>query len=131
MSLRRKGFFWASVLLLCIAGGLVTQTADPLTRTTPAWFDEAKLGVFIHWPVGSIPAFAGVAGQAHTPVTSAEAMRAARQRRSTSGGWDSSKNIYTENYARGMLYPGSATARYHAEHYGNMPVRTARRTVPR
>jgi alpha-L-fucosidase len=27
-------------------------------RATPAWFDEAKFGIFIHWGVYSVPAFA-------------------------------------------------------------------------
>jgi len=27
-------------------------------RPTPAWFDEAKFGIFIHWGVYSVPAFA-------------------------------------------------------------------------
>ena len=28
------------------------------SRTLPAWFDEAKLGIFIHWGVYSVPAYA-------------------------------------------------------------------------
>lgn len=27
------------------------------TRPTPAWFDEAKFGIFIHWGVFSAPAY--------------------------------------------------------------------------
>ena len=27
-------------------------------RSLPGWFDEAKFGIFIHWGLYSIPAFA-------------------------------------------------------------------------
>ena len=27
-------------------------------RPTPQWFDEAKFGIFIHWGVYSVPAYA-------------------------------------------------------------------------
>jgi len=26
-------------------------------RTNPAWFDESKVGIFIHWGVYSVPSF--------------------------------------------------------------------------
>ena len=28
------------------------------TRPLPAWYDDAKLGVFVHWTMASVPAFA-------------------------------------------------------------------------
>ena len=28
------------------------------SRTLPVWFDEAKLGIFIHWGIYSVPAYA-------------------------------------------------------------------------
>ena len=80
--------------------------ADPLTRTTPPWFDEAKLGIFIHWNAASIPAFA--------PITSIAALNANRE-------GDARKIPYAEMYQLALMEPGSATARYHAEHYGTMP----------
>ena len=27
------------------------------TRPLPAWYDEAKIGIFIHWGVFSVPSF--------------------------------------------------------------------------
>lgn len=30
------------------------------TRPNPAWYDDAKLGIFIHWGVYSVPSFVGV-----------------------------------------------------------------------
>ena len=29
-------------------------------RTRPEWFDDAKFGIFIHWRVYSVPAYAPV-----------------------------------------------------------------------
>ncbi|HHS96897.1 MAG TPA: hypothetical protein ENK08_03220, partial [Chloroflexi bacterium] len=29
-----------------------------VTRSLPAWFDDAKLGVFLHWGLYSVPAWA-------------------------------------------------------------------------
>ena len=28
------------------------------SRPVPGWFDEAKLGIFIHWGIYSVPAYA-------------------------------------------------------------------------
>ncbi len=53
------------VLILLIASGLNAQTYQPTwdsidKRPTPAWFSEAKFGIFIHWGVYSVPAYAPV-----------------------------------------------------------------------
>jgi hypothetical protein len=29
------------------------------TRPIPSWFDEVKIGIFIHWGVFSVPSFGG------------------------------------------------------------------------
>lgn len=34
------------------------------TRPLPGWFDEAKIGIFIHWGVFSVPSF-GISGIPH------------------------------------------------------------------
>lgn len=36
------------------------------THTVPAWFDEAKVGIFIHWGLYSVPAFAPPVGELGT-----------------------------------------------------------------
>jgi alpha-L-fucosidase len=78
---------------------------DPLQRSLPAWFDDAKLGMFIHWLPASIPAFAPV-GEVPIDWTLPES-------------W--SESPYSESYSDMMLMPGSSAARYHAEHYGDLP----------
>ena len=55
-----------SAILLCVMPASVTAqnaTYQPNwkslnSRPTPAWFDEAKFGIFIHWGVYSVPAYA-------------------------------------------------------------------------
>jgi len=74
------------------------------THRVPAWYEDAKLGIFIHWSVSSIPAFAprhgiesvfGEAGQAESP--------------------------YSEWYWNSLKLPGSAVERHHREVYGDRP----------
>ena len=54
-----------SLILFLFAGGLYAQTYQPTwdsidKRPTPAWFTDAKFGIFIHWGVYSVPAYAPV-----------------------------------------------------------------------
>ena len=106
---------WAGTRGFVMAAAIAKATlAEPLTRTTPPWFDEAKLGIIIHWNAASIPAFA--------PVTTVRALSNDNKRNSQSDPlWDLRKLPYAEMYQQVMMIPGSATARYHAEHYGTMP----------
>jgi alpha-L-fucosidase len=51
--------------LSSIAGVAGAQTYQPTwesldTRPTPAWFQDAKFGIFIHWGVYSVPSYAPV-----------------------------------------------------------------------
>ena len=52
-------------LILCCAAILSAQTYKPNwesvdSRPVPSWFTEAKFGIFIHWGVYSVPAYAPV-----------------------------------------------------------------------
>jgi alpha-L-fucosidase len=68
----------------------------------PAWYDDAKLGIFVHWSVSSVPAFA--------PRTSLREVL-------TGGGQGASP--YSEWYWNSLKIPGSAVARHHRETYGD------------
>jgi alpha-L-fucosidase len=53
------------LLFLVALGPLVAQTYQPTwdsidKRPTPAWFSDAKFGIFIHWGTYSVPAYAPV-----------------------------------------------------------------------
>ena len=56
-----------TVLAGLLATSLATQPAPPTefepnwesleTHPTPAWFEDGKFGIFIHWGVYSVPSF--------------------------------------------------------------------------
>jgi alpha-L-fucosidase len=55
----------ATLLFLLALTGLSAQTYSPTwdsidKRPTPAWFTDAKFGIFIHWGLYSVPAYAPV-----------------------------------------------------------------------
>src|SRR5256714_12870954 len=62
--------YFANLLLLCVLLvhsliSLSAQTYQPNwesldRRPTPAWFTDAKFGIFIHWGTYSVPAYAPV-----------------------------------------------------------------------
>lgn len=72
------------------------------THPLPAWFDDAKLGIFIHWGLYSVPAWAPPTGEL--------------------GKVDWSKwfyqNPYAEWYLNSLRLSESVTAKHHAETYG-------------
>ncbi|HEY1881264.1 MAG TPA: alpha-L-fucosidase [Caulobacteraceae bacterium] len=77
-------------------------------RALPAWFDEAKFGIFIHWGIWTIPAFAPRVGSV-SDVFRSHYDRAAAML------------PYTEWYWNAIRVPGTPSAEFHASHYGNAP----------
>lgn len=71
-------------------------------HTVPAWFEDAKLGIFIHWGLYSVPAWATPTGEL--------------------GKVDRSKwfqnNPYAEWYLNTLRLKNTPTAEYHAKTYG-------------
>lgn len=76
----------------------------------PAWWRDAKLGIFVHWTPASVPGFAPV----DNDVT---AMIQSRDPRAM--GW----SPYTEWYENSLRFPDSPVAQFHREHYGDRPYR--------
>src|SRR5689334_3058627 len=93
----------ASTAPSCRAGqdGVVPETPDSVLRrhTAPPWFDDAKLGIFIHWGLYSVPAWA--------PLQTGDLGRG--------------ENAYAEWYENSLRIPGSPTAAHHAATYGDAP----------
>ncbi|QUD86729.1 alpha-L-fucosidase [Phenylobacterium montanum] len=77
-------------------------------RPLPAWYDQAKFGIFIHWGLWAIPAFAARLGSISdafkTDYDRAVAM-----------------TPYTEWYANAIKVPGTPSAEFHAKTYGAAP----------
>lgn len=93
---------------------MTTAHASELTdemmaaRTAAPWYQNAKLGVFVHWGLYSVPAWAppvarGLRG--HPPQT-------------PPGAFDISLTPYAEWYLNSLRTEGSPTQTHHRAHYG-------------
>jgi alpha-L-fucosidase len=89
------------------------------SREVPAWFDDAKLGILIHWTAAAIPAFA--------PVPQSHALDPAGVNPEdydpdTLGSPQMWRSLpFAEMYQNAMAIPDSAAARYHQETYADLP----------
>lgn len=77
-------------------------------RTLPAWYDDAKFGVFIHWGLFSIPAFAPSVGKI-SDIFKTDYRRAV------------ALSPYTEWYENAIKSPDTPSAKFHQETYGGAP----------
>jgi alpha-L-fucosidase len=68
----------------------------------PEWYDDAKLGIFVHWGLYSVPGWAPLVHPEHD-FSSQDYI---------------TSNPYAEWYLNTMRLDGSPTQKYHAEHYG-------------
>jgi alpha-L-fucosidase len=80
-----------------------------IERPLPAWYGDAKFGIFVHWTAAAVPAFA--------PVGASPFDLAAEH------GWEYAvaHNPYVEWYQNSLAIPGSPVAQHHAENYGDLP----------
>lgn len=97
-------------LLITSSGHAETKEVKPYEpkfaslekHEVPTWFEDAKLGIFIHWGIYSVPAFAPPSEQ-FGKLPEAEFFK---------------KNPYAEWYYNSMRIEGSATQEHHLETYG-------------
>ena len=83
------------------------MTVNIHRNQAPAWFDAADFGIFIHWGLYSVPAFAPA------PITGPGKHPSQYQQ------WRN--HAYAEWYANSMRFKTGPTGRYHQAHYGNRP----------
>ncbi len=84
-------------------------TLDSLRgRRIPAWYDDAKFGIFIHWGMWAIPAFAASRGSI------AEAFRDHYETAVA-------RTPYTEWYENAIKVAGTPSAEFHRQNYGDAP----------
>lgn len=81
-----------------------------MSRPLPAWYDDAKLGIFVHWTAAAVPAYAPITG---SPFDLA----------ADGGGWEEAmrSSPYVEWYWNSISIEGSPAAAHHREHYGDAP----------
>jgi alpha-L-fucosidase len=77
------------------------------THAVPDWYDDAKLGVFLHWGPYSVPGWAPRVPDIQELLLKAGPRRMLRE------------NPYAEWYLNTMRIPGSPTARHHTQVYGD------------
>ncbi|HZK99698.1 MAG TPA: alpha-L-fucosidase [Caulobacteraceae bacterium] len=75
-------------------------------RSLPTWYDEAKFGIFIHWGLFAVPGFAPRLGSI------GDAFRLDYDRAVT-------MTPYTEWYWNAIRTPGTPSARFHRQHFGD------------
>jgi len=72
----------------------------------PAWWSDAKFGIFVHWTPASVPAFAPVDSEIGTLMASRDPHAMA---------W----SPYSEWYENSLRFPDSPVAQHHAAIYGS------------
>jgi alpha-L-fucosidase len=84
----------------------MSSSIIPSRRKTPQWFQDAKLGIFVHWGPYAVPAWAPRAG--HLDQVLLEA------------GWRGwfAANPHAEWYRNSILVEGSPSRKHHDQKYG-------------
>jgi alpha-L-fucosidase len=81
------------------------------SHQVPAWWRDAKLGIFIHWTPASVPAFAPTHGDYGELLTSGRPDAFAF-------------SPYVEWYENSIRFPGSPAAEHHRHVWGGRPYRS-------
>ena len=90
--------------------GQFTSDLESLkSHAVPQWYDGAKFGIFVHWFVSTIPAFAPVSDDPFTLAAEKGEREAFTE------------SPYSEWYWNSLQTPGSPAALHHAEKYGDQP----------
>lgn len=103
-----SAFVLAAVAIICSSS--LAQPSTPYqptlasldTHPLPQWYANAKLGIFIHYGLYSVPGWAPLSHPDHD-FGNPDYIR---------------NNPYAEWYLNVMRIPGSATEAYHRQHYG-------------
>jgi alpha-L-fucosidase len=113
----RNWWRWAAVMVGCAiavtglsgrtkeqkGSGKYEATIESLNKhPLPAWYADAKLGIFIHWGLYSVPGWAVLTPEGEK-LSPEEYLK---------------RNPYAEWYYNTLRLEGSPTQAYHKEHYG-------------
>jgi len=103
-------FAWVKIYLV-EEGGEVNMEFQPTeeslkTHVVPEWYNDAKLGIFIHWGLYSVPAWAPFSGKDITEMVAEEGFEIIK------------KSPYAEWYMNSMQFKNYPTWNYHVNTYG-------------
>ncbi|MCC5669590.1 alpha-L-fucosidase [Nostoc sp. CHAB 5784] len=99
--------FWSMTASVTFANRTYEPTTESLSKhEVPDWFLDAKLGIFVHWGVYSVPGWAPLTGEFSKVVAER--------------GWEYwfLHNSYAEWYYNSMKLEGGDTYNYHPATYG-------------
>ncbi|MFT5483275.1 MAG: alpha-L-fucosidase [Halieaceae bacterium] len=100
------------VLALFACSDPVSEDLHSRSRIQPQWFEDAKLGIFIHWGLPSVPAFA-----------SGPPLQQGELEEILLGDGPRRELPYSEWYLNSKAYSNSETATFHLQQYGDAPYR--------
>jgi alpha-L-fucosidase len=109
---------WQLLAAITLCTSFLVGCSDPSatqqrSRQMPEWYDDAKLGIFIHWGLPSVPAYA--AGKAFKPGELAH-----RSLENDGGSNEGSYEMpYSEWYLFSLQDPQGKTRAYHDQTYGS------------
>lgn len=86
------------------------ETINLHRNDPPQWFKQADFGIFIHWGLYSVPAYAPVASEDFHTITQEKSDR-----------YLFTNQPYAEWYKNSIMIPGSPASQYHQKHYRDMP----------
>ncbi len=114
-----------------------TYTADWASldkRPTPPWFQEAKFGIFIHFGVYAVPAFAPVGVKGQTPYSewywnSLEEGRKAAAQGKPSATWDFHQRNYGADFPYANFAPMFRCEMYNPDYWADIFARSGAKYV--
>jgi alpha-L-fucosidase len=130
----KGSFFLALALALPLVGQSYQPNWESLDkRPTPAWFTEAKFGIFIHWGVYSVPAYApvlpGKLAYAEWYLHAITEGRKAGAGAVDAGSWEYHKRVYGADYDYKDFAPQFKAQLYDPEHWADVFLRSGAKYV--
>jgi alpha-L-fucosidase len=116
-------------LILFCAATLGAQTYKPNwesvdSRPVPAWFTEAKFGIFIHWGVYSVPSYApvipGKLAYSEWYWNAITEGQKSRQNPVNAGSWDYHKRVYGADYDYKDFAPQFRAQLFDPDHWADV-----------
>lgn len=127
------------IAALLLIAPLCAQTYQPTwesidKRPTPSWFNEAKFGIFIHWGVYAVPAYAPmIPGKLAYAEWYWNAMTNGRDNpkanATQTGTWEYHKKMYGADYAYENFAPQFRAQLFDPDHWADVFARSGARYV--
>jgi alpha-L-fucosidase len=104
-------------------------------RPSPAWYTDAKFGIFVHWGVYSVPAFAPVKAKGQTPYAEWywHSLTDGKQAKSPNGSgvatWDFHKKVYGPDFPYFDFAPMFRAELYNPDRWADLFVKAGAKYV--